>query len=169
MLGWHKTFDTKKKSKLMDICVQLNRLTSEYSTRLSQGQYSNANKDPKSFETFYLMMGRLMKIIDCLANTLLIANTAIFSHLNKYEKEFKKESTELSAEEKTEHHIINQLKVIRKFAHEVHNEYPTDKRLEKIYEGAVRLDVFFAKSLEEMEQIHHNLQKTMGEVEQLLK
>lgn len=153
----------------MQICVQLNRLASEYSSRFGVGQYSNASKDTRSFENFYLTMDKLLKVINQLSNSLLRANGAIFSHLKKYEQDFGREAAGLSAEERTEHHIINQLKVLRKIAHEAQRDHIEDERLERIYVGIARLEVFFSASVREIEAIRKQTEKSMKEAEALLK
>ena len=167
MLGWHKTFEGR--SKLMQICVQLNRLASEYLARIQTGQYSDADKDTKSFEQFYGTVTKILAITAKLSNSILQANSAIFSHLQKYEVDFEKEAEELSKEEKTEYHIQNQLKVMRKLAHEAQKDYPKDERLERIYQGIVRLDVFFDINVKEVEKVHARVERDIRDVEELVK
>ena len=167
MLGWHKTFEGK--SKLMQICTQLNRLASEYLARIQTGQYSDADKDTRSFEQFYGTVTKILAITAKLSNSILQANSAIFSHLQKYEVDFEKEAEELSKEEKTEYHIQNQLKVMRKLAHEAQKDYPKDERLERIYQGIVRLDVFFDINVKEVEKVHARVERDIRDVEELVK
>ena len=167
MLGWHKTFEGR--SKLMQICVQLNRLASEYLARISTGQYSDADKDTRSFEQFYGTVTRILTITAKLSNSILQANSAIFRHLQKYEADFEKEAAELAKEEKTEHHIQNQLKVLRKLAHDAQKDSPQDNRLGRIYEGLVRLDVFFDINVKEVEKVHARVESDIKDVEELVK
>ncbi len=166
MIGWHTTFD--EKSELMQICVKLNKLTSEYNTRLGMGQYSDANKDPESFEFFYLRMCKVMKVIDRLSNSLLSINCVIFGHMKKIEGDFKKEADTLAEKEKTEFHILNQLLVLRKLAHKAQTE-PDEDKFTRIYEGVVRLESFFKKNVEEISKIKKTLKKQLEEVEELVK
>lgn len=152
----------------MQICVQLNRLASEYLSRIETGEYSDADKDTQSFEKFYGIVTRILTITAKLSNSILQANSALFEHLEKYEADFEKEAADLSKKEKKENHIQNQIKLLRKLAHQVQKDIPQDDRLERIYEGLVRLDVFFDMNVQEVEKVHARVEGTIRDVEKLV-
>lgn len=167
MIGWHKTFSGK--SKLMNICVQIDRLSNEWVTALGSGKFSDANKDPRSFEDFYSRVDQMVKLIHHFSNTLLQANSAIHQQLQNYEEDIERESVLLSAEEKTDHHILNQLKVLRNLSHQIQERKEFDEeKLGQIYEGIVRLDNFFKTNVKVLEDHYKIIEKEMARADEMI-
>tara|TARA_Y100000031_G_C8233245_1_gene391993 strand:+ start:1706 stop:2197 length:492 start_codon:yes stop_codon:yes gene_type:complete len=163
----------------MGLCVKLNSLLSQEIGAFQAKQYvplirdvsdalNKAKVDSRPLMGFYHRMEDVIETSDSLANCLLKANGSIFLHMKTFERAFKAEAEGLSEAEKTEHAILDQLKIIRALAHEAQT-HPDEDKIGRIYEGIVRLDTFFRKSVEEVESVHRNAEKHMKKADKLLK
>ncbi|MCA9495485.1 MAG: hypothetical protein KC589_00965 [Nanoarchaeota archaeon] len=177
MFGLAKTIKEKDNEepfqKLMDICLQLNRLNSEFNTKFNLGEYADANESNKKFEVFYIHMTKLVKFNLDLSTSLLNLNAAMYSYLKKFENELISVSDKLPEGKKTQSHFLNQLALLRKTIVSLTRSESLPegfkKELEELESGIILVDNYFKKMSEELDNIHTSQKKNIDKVESWLK
>lgn len=157
----------KNKSPLLEITMELNSMLMTELTKFTQGDYGDVWNDKDALNVFFLRMKQVIQTAQNLSNQILQMNGAIYGSTQNLLKIIEEETTHLDKEEKTEHAILNQLKVLRKLAHEISKKPPYDDGSGELFEGICRIDNIMKAQVEEIAKVRKTAEKHLKESNRL--